>query len=91
MRTKNSKPLTRAEREHLLAVKGLSCSVCGEEGPSDAHHIEQGRHFLTIPCCKSCHTSSHNGIHGRKHIWDALKKTEMSCLNDTIRSLYGVV
>lgn len=43
--------------------------------------------YLCIPLCKDCHQGSFNGIHGQKRIWSALKKTEMSCLNDTIGRL----
>lgn len=79
--------LTQRERGHLGAVKEMSCGVCGAAGPSDAHHIEQGLQFLCIPLCKDCHQGSHNGIHGRRSIWNALKKTELSVLNDTIGTL----
>ena len=51
----NSKNLTAADREHLSNVKSLPCGVCGHAGPSDAHHIEQGLHYLCIPLCKDCH------------------------------------
>ena len=79
-----SKNLTKEELAHMQAVKGLPCGVCGAAPPSDCHHIMQGKHYLCIPLCKSCHQSSHNGIHQNKHIWKVLKKTEMSVLNDTI-------
>ena len=79
----NTNP-TAAEREHLARIKELPCSVCGEPGPSDAHHIDQGLPHLCIPLCRDCHMGSHNGIHGQKRIWSALKKTEMTCLNATI-------
>jgi hypothetical protein len=88
--TKGSKlnnRLNQRERRHLAAVKEMPCGVCGAAGPSDAHHIEQGRQFLCIPLCKDCHQGSHNGIHGRKSIWNATKKTELSVLNDTIEIL----
>ena len=79
--------LTAKEREHLAKVKSLPCSVCGASGVSEAHHIEQHRQYLCIPLCESCHRSSFNGIHGQARIWKVLKKTEMSCLNDTIKAL----
>lgn len=81
--------LTNAEREHLARVKQLPCSVCDQPGPSEAHHIEQHKQYLCIPLCESCHRSSFNGIHGQAHIWKVMKKTEMSCLNDTVRKLIG--
>ena len=49
--------------------------------------VEQGLQFTCIPLCKDCHQGSHNGIHGRKAIWNVTKKTEMSVLNDTIETL----
>lgn len=85
MRSKNSAPITRAESAHMHAVKELSCGVCGQAGPSEAHHIEQGKHFLTIPLCPDCHTGSFTGIHGQRRAWQ--KKTEMSVLNETIGRL----
>lgn len=86
MQTKNAKSLTKAEREHLAWVKAQCCVVCGEAPPSDAHHIEQGKHFLCLPLCKSCH-SLQNGIHGTKALWNVRKVTEMSALNELIREL----
>jgi hypothetical protein len=68
-------------------VKMLPCAVCDEAAPSDAHHIEQKLHFLCIPLCKDCHQGSLNGIHGQRVMWKVMKKTELSCLNDTIGKL----
>jgi hypothetical protein len=79
--------LTAAQRKYLATLKALSCGVCDAAGPSDAHHIEQGLQYICIPLCKDCHQGSHNGIHGRKSIWNVLKKTELSVLNDTIQKL----
>jgi hypothetical protein len=83
----HSKNLSKKDREHLFEVKSLPCGVCGASGPSDAHHIEQGLHYLCIPLCKDCHQGSHNGIHGQKRMWSALKKTEWSVLNETVEKL----
>lgn len=79
--------LNKKERLHLAKVKTLPCSVCDESGPSEAHHIEQGSQYLCIPLCEDCHRGSHNGLHGQKRIWNVLKKTELSCLNNTIEKL----
>lgn len=87
MRTKNAVRITPSEREHMAWVKSQPCVVCDAPAPSEAHHIEQGLHFATLPLCKDCHTGSHNGIHGRRSMWNVMKKTELSCLNDTIRKL----
>lgn len=81
--------LTQAERQHLLRVKSLPCGVCGEPGPSDAHHIEQHRQYLCIPLCKDCHQGAFNGIHGQKRAWAVRKVDEWDVLNSTIRELIG--
>ena len=83
----HSKNLTKDDRAHLLAVKELPCGVCEVSGPSDAHHIKQGLHYLCIPLCKDCHQGGFNGIHGQARIWAVYKKTELTVLNDTIRAL----
>jgi hypothetical protein len=84
----NSKNLTAKQRRYLLQIKSMNCGVCGAGAPSDAHHIEQTQHFLCIPLCKDCHQGSHNGIHGRKAIWNVMKKNELTVLNETIGWLF---
>lgn len=92
MWSKNKPLRTAAAKRHIEAVKMLPCCVCEATGPSDAHHIDQSSDFLTIPLCRDCHEGSFNGIHGQKRIWKTLKKTEQSCLGETIaRLLYGVL
>jgi len=66
----------------------MACGVCGASGPSDAHHIVQNQQYLCIPLCKDCHQGSHNGIHGNKAIWNVLKQTELTVLNQTINQLF---
>jgi len=83
-----SKNLSARDKEYLARVKSLPCGVCGAAPPSDAHHIEQGLHYLCIPLCKDCHQGSHNGIHGRRHIWNVYKKTELSVLSDTVKTIF---
>lgn len=87
MRTKNAATITRAEREHLARVKALPCGVCGLPGPSEAHHVEQGLHFLCIPLCPDCHRGGFNGLHGQRRIWAASKVTEHDVLNETVALL----
>ncbi len=87
MRTKNSKPLTAAEKAHLQAVKDLPCSVCDAPQPSDAHHINQGQHFTAVALCKDCHQGSFNGWHGQKRMWLIKKMDELAALNVTLRRL----
>lgn len=81
--------LSSRERLHLARVKEMPCGVCGQAGPSDAHHIEQHQQYLCIPLCKDCHQGSFNGIHGQARIWSVYKHTEMSVLNETLRKLIG--
>ena len=82
------------ERKHITRVKEMPCSVCGTAGPSDAHHILEGRtpgrkspDMLVIPLCKDCHQGSHNGIHGMKAMWNVMKVSELDCLADTITKI----
>ena len=88
MYSNNKPPMTREERDHVARVKSLPCAVCGcSLAVSEAHEIEQGQWFTSIPLCPDCHRGSHNGLHGQRRIWMVMKKTELSCLNDTIRKL----
>ena len=90
MRSRNSRAFTKAEAAHLEAVKSLPCSVCDHPPPSDAHHINQGRHFTAVALCKDCHQGSEMGWHGRKTIWRLKKWDELDALNVTIeRLLHG--
>lgn len=77
-----------AERAHMLQIKLMDCGVCGEAGPSDAHHITDcGRrvsHFATIPLCKTCHAQVPNGS-----MWRIHKKTELLVLTETIGKMKG--
>ncbi len=79
--------LSKAEKAHITRVKELPCGVCSASAPSEAHHVEQHQQFTVIPLCEDCHRGSHNGIHGQRRIWNVLKKTELSVLNDTIKRL----
>lgn len=80
--------LNKKEKEYLAVIKSMPCGVCGRHGPSDAHHIEQGMQYTCIPLCRDCHQGNHNGIHGRRAIWNVYKKTELSVLNETIGWLF---
>lgn len=82
--------------KHIERVKHLDCGVCGASGPSDAHHILEGRipgrkspDWLVIPLCKDCHTGSLNGIHGQRRMWNVMKASELQILADTLETLYG--
>ena len=75
------------ERLHLARVKDLACGVCGAEGPSEAHHVEQHQQYLCIPLCPDCHRGSFNGLHGQKRIWAVKKLTELNVLNETLSAI----
>lgn len=85
MRSKNSKPLTAAEKAHLAKVKALPCSVCNAPG-GYAHHPVQGLHFVTIAICWDCHQGP-LGFHGDKTMWKIYKMDEWKALNITLTRL----
>lgn len=91
MQSKNKKAPTVAESEHIVRLKQMPCAVCGawpsEETPSEAHELDQGLWWTSVPLCASCHRDNFNGIHGQARIWKVQKKTELSVLNETIRKL----
>lgn len=77
-------------RDYIALVKSMPCALCGEHGPSDAHHIREGMgmaqrnsDWLVIPLCKDCHQGPHNGIHGNRMLWNVMKKTELDLLAET--------
>jgi hypothetical protein len=78
----------KAERRWVGLVKEQPCSVCGEAGPSDAHHIEQGLHYTCVALCKSCHQGSLMGWHGQKRAWAIAKMEEIDALNVTISNIF---
>jgi hypothetical protein len=84
MQSKNKKAPTAAERKHIANVKALPCSVCDAQGPSDCHEIKQGQWFTSIALCKDCHQGSHNGLHGRRHMWNVMKMDELDALAVTV-------
>lgn len=77
---------TQSEREHLARIKALPCSVCGEAGPSEAHHIRQHVQLLCIPLCVSCHRGP-LGWHGTKAHWRVRKMDELDALAVTLGAL----
>jgi hypothetical protein len=87
MHSKNKPPMTAQERQHVERVKGLPCAVCGAHPPSDAHEIEQGLWFVSVPLCADCHRGSRNGIHGEKWAWRAAKMSEIKALNEALKRL----
>lgn len=89
MHSKNKKSMTSKERNHVEAIKGMPCAICGADPMSEAHEIEQGKWFLSVPLCADCHRGSKNGIHGQRNIWRVMKQTELSALNQTLERMYG--
>lgn len=87
MQSKNKRPPSAAEREHIVRIKSMPCVACDEPGPSECHEIEQGMWWLSLPVCPDCHRGSHNGPPGRGAIWRVKKMTELVALNLTIRKL----
>lgn len=81
MQSKNKRPMSKQERAWVAYVKSSPCIICGQMGPSQAHEIRQGLWFVSIPLCEDCHTGSHNGIHGEKHMWKIKGLDELSALN----------
>lgn len=87
MRSKNARSLDLAEQDHIERVKQLPCSVCDADGPSDAHHINQGQHFTAVALCKDCHQGPFMGWHGQKRAWLIRKMDELAALAVTLRRL----
>ena len=86
MQSSNKRAMTSAERGHVARIKSMDCCVCGAHGPSDAHEIEQGLWWVSLPLCSSCHTGP-QGWHGDKSHWRVRKLDELKVLNETLRKL----
>lgn len=88
MRSPNKKAQTSVERDYVRMVKLCSCSVCGagggESAPSEAHEIEQGKWFLSVALCESCHRGPVLGLHGQRRMWAIKKMSELDALGATI-------
>lgn len=84
MWSKNKPAMTAQERAHVGMIKDMPCAVCEAPPPCDAHEIEQGKWFLSVPLCRDCHMGSENGIHGRKTMWKVMRLTELGALNETL-------
>lgn len=83
--------LNATERAWVHLVKEQPCSVCGQAGPSDAHHIKQGNHYTVVALCKSCHQGSMMGWHGQKRAWAIAKMDENDALNVTIKHVFSAL
>jgi hypothetical protein len=89
MHSPNKKPMTAQERAHVGRIKEMPCAVCDDPGPSEAHEIEQGAWFLSVPLCADCHRGSVNGLHGQKAMWKVMHMNEHDALNETLRRVLG--
>jgi hypothetical protein len=87
MQSRNKPAMTTHEREWVTNIKLMRCGVCNVPGPSDAHELEQGLWFTSIPLCKDCHQGSFNGIHGQARMWKVQKLDELKVLNETLRRI----
>jgi hypothetical protein len=83
--------LTAQERAYVGLVKELPCSVCGQAGPSDAHHVKQHRQYTVVALCKDCHQGSRNGWHGQRQMWKLKKMDEIDALNVTIKNVLKLI
>ena len=86
MHSRNKPAMTAQERRHVTRIKEMDCVVCDASGPSEAHEIEQGSWFLSVPLCVDCHRGQ-NGIHGTRALWKVRKLSELDALNETLRRL----
>lgn len=75
---------TAAEKQHILRVKMLPCSLCNRVGPSEAHEIEQGLWFTSVALCACCHRDPVMGWHGQRRQWAISKMTMLQALNVTV-------
>lgn len=87
MHSKNKRPRTQAEQEHIDRVKALPCSVCDAPGLCEAHEPVQGLWWIAIALCPDCHRGELNGLHGRGVMWRIHKLDEWGALNKTIERL----
>lgn len=77
--------------KHLNELRSMPCSLCGAQGPSEAHHVRQGQgmgqrasDFLAIPLCPDCHRGP-KGRHGDQQLFRLYKVTEMDLLARTVQ------
>lgn len=87
MQSRNKAKPTQRESDHIQRIKEMSCVVCEKSGPSEAHEIKQGHWWTSLPLCADCHRGEHNGIHGRKAMWQVMKLDELDALNLVIARL----
>lgn len=81
------------ERQHLVDVRELCCSVCDAPPPSYAHHprfaaglSQKASDYLAIALCYADHQGP-DGIHGTRSRWKIYKMDEPKALAVTIEGL----
>ena len=67
---------TPEQRDYVMAVKALSCTVCDKAPPSEAHHI------ATIPVCTNHHPATQSCQLSRRE-WEREYGTEQYHLDKT--------
>lgn len=87
MHSRNKPAMTAQERAHVCMIKEMACICCEAPPPCDAHEIEQGKWFLSVPLCRECHTG-YNGLHGTKAAWKVRKLTELGALNMALQRIF---
>jgi hypothetical protein len=87
VQSKNKPAPTASERAHIERIKDMPCGVCGAQGPSECHELEQGLWHASIPLCAGCHRDGFNGVHGQARIWKVKKLTELIVLANTVEKL----
>ena len=84
MNSKNKKPATQAEQQHIERVKSVPCAVCDASPPTECHEIKQGQWFTSVSLCHECHRGPILGLHGQKRAFAIRKMDELDALAVTI-------
>ena len=87
MQSKNKRPPTASERQHIARVAALPCSICDAEGPSEVHEPKQGLWWVSMALCPSCHRDGLLGWHGQRRMWKLKKMDELDAIGVTISRL----
>jgi len=78
-----NKSYTKKEMRHLQKIKSLPCCVCGDNAPSEAHHVRQESAYYCVPLCVDCHRD----IHGMKRVWKVMKLDQLDALALTMKAI----
>jgi len=86
MQSKNKRPPTASERQHIARVAALPCSICDAEGPSEVHEPKQGLWRVAIALCPTCHRGA-KGWHGTRELWRNARIDELDAIAITLGRL----